>query len=514
MPAPVRDLILVLGDQLDRDSAVFDDFDPRQDAVWMAEVDEESTRVWSHPARIVTFLSAMRHFAEDVRQRGWRVHYRKLGEHVATTLSAALGEDLRVLQPQRVCWVQAGEFHLEQALTQVVDGAGIPNARCVDRHFLCTPEEFADWAKGKREWRMEWFYRWQRQRHQILMEGKQPLGRQWNFDADNRRSFDARGPGWLPAPRRFTPDDITHEVIDLVRERFAAHPGALDDFDWPLTAAQAQQALDDFIEHRLPLFGRYQDAMWQAEPWLYHARLSAAMNLKLLSPRKVIDAAVVALQAGHAPLAAVEGLVRQILGWREYVRGLYWLRMPEFARENALGAEQPLPAFFWTGDTDMACLREVIGQTLRFGYAHHIQRLMVTGLFCLLYGVRPQDVHAWYLAVYVDAVEWVELPNTLGMSQYADGGRLASKPYCASGKYIQRMSNYCDGCRYRPEQSVGEQACPITTLYWDFLLRHQTRFAKHPRTALQWRNLQRLSAQEMAAISAQASQLRDRIAMG
>ena len=262
MRAPVRHLILVLGDQLNHDSAVFDDFDPRQDAVWMAEVDEESTRVWSHPARIVTFLSAMRHFAEGLSERGWRVHYRRLGEHGATTLAEALDEDVRVLQPDSVRWVHAGEFHLEQALTQVVDGSGIPNERCMDRHFLCTPADFAQWAKGKREWRMEWFYRWQRQRHQVLMEGKQPLGGQWNFDAENRRSFDARGPGWVPAPRRFAPDAITREVIDLVRERFAAHPGALDDFDWPLTATQAQMALDDFIEHRLPLFGRYQDAMW------------------------------------------------------------------------------------------------------------------------------------------------------------------------------------------------------------------------------------------------------------
>lgn len=510
MPAQIRQLVVILGDQLDRHSAVFDGFDPQHDAVWMAEVDDESRRAWSHPARIVLFLSAMRHFAQALREEGWAVHYRELGRHTAITLAEALREDLRALRPQGVRRVQAGEYPLDVALTQVLDEVGIPHARCVDRHFLCTPEEFAQWASGKREWRMEWFYRWQRQRHQVLMEGKQPLGGQWNFDADNRSPFDARGPGWLPAPRRFMPDDITRDVIDVVRERFADHPGQLDDFDWPLTAPQAEQALDDFIQHRLPLFGRYQDAMWQAEPWLYHARLSAAMNLKLISPRRVIDAAVEALHTGHAPLAAVEGFVRQILGWREYVRGLYWLRMPAFASENALGAEQSLPAFFWTGDTDMACLREVIGQTLRYGYAHHIQRLMVTGLFCLLYGVRPQDVHAWYLAVYVDAVEWVELPNTLGMSQYADGGRLASKPYCASGKYIQRMSNYCTGCRYRPEQSLGETACPITTLYWDFLDRHQARFAKHPRTALQWRNLTRLSANEIAAIRTQAQQLRDR----
>jgi deoxyribodipyrimidine photolyase-related protein len=312
----------------------------------------------------------------------------------------------------------------------------------------------------------------------------------------------------LPAPRRFAPDATTRAVIDLARTRFAGHPGSLDAFDWPVTPADAEAALDDFIAHRLPLFGTYQDAIWAGEPWLYHARIAAALNLKLLDPRRAVNAAVAAYHAGHAPLAAVEGFVRQILGWREYVRGLYWLRMPEFADHNALGADQPLPAFYWSGDTEMNCLRDAIGQTLRLGYAHHIQRLMVTGLFALLLGVRPREVHAWYLAVYVDAVEWVELPNVLGMSQYADGGYMVSKPYCASGKYIQRMSNYCSGCRFKPDRATGDDACPFTTLYWDFLARHRERFARHPRTALQWKNLDRIDPAELARIRAAAAALR------
>jgi deoxyribodipyrimidine photolyase-related protein len=297
-----------------------------------------------------------------------------------------------------------------------------------------------------------------------------------------------------------------------VNARFAEHPGRLDRFDWPLDAAQADAALRDFVAHRLPLFGRYQDAIWAGEPWLYHSRLSAAMNLKLLSPRRVLSAAVDAWREGRAPLAAVEGFVRQILGWREYVRGVYWLRMPEFLDDNALGADQPLPALYWTGETRMACMRDALRQTLDLGYAHHIQRLMVTGLFALLLGVRPREIHAWYLAVYVDAVEWVELPNVLGMSQYADGGRMVSKPYAASGKYIQRMSNHCAGCPFDPAEALGPKACPFTTLYWDFLDRHADRFRDHPRAGMQWRNLDRLAPERLEAIRARAAALRRALA--
>jgi len=508
----MRNLILVLGDQLDLHSSVFADFDPDRDAVWMAEVAEESEHVWSHQARIALFLSAMRHFRDALRARDWAVHYRLLDAHQETTLGTALAADLTRFAPQRAVLVQPGDWRVEQSLRTVVDGAGVEWAQRVDTHFYVEPHEFEAWAKGRKELRMEYFYRGLRKSHGVLMEGEQPLGGQWNFDADNRGAFDRRGPGLLPAPRRFMPDATTREVLDLVAQRFGSHPGALAQFDWPVTAEQAQAALADFIQHRLPLFGAYQDAMWTGEPYLYHARISAALNLKLLDPRRAVDAAVAAYRAGSAPLAAVEGFVRQILGWREFVRGLYWLRMPEFADANALAADQPLPQFYWNGETDMRCLRESIGQTLALGYAHHIQRLMVTGLFALLLGVRPREVHAWYLAVYVDAVEWAELPNVLGMSQYADGGYMVSKPYCASGKYIQRMSNYCTGCRFRPELSTGADACPFTTLYWDFLARHQQRFARHPRTALQWKNLERMDPEQLASIRIQAQVLRERFA--
>ena len=504
----VRNLVMVLGDQLDADSAAFAEFDPAQDAVWMAEVAHESTQVWSSKARIAMFLAAMRHFRDALIARGWRVEYRALGTHAFATLEAALAADIGLLKPKRVVAVKPGEWRLAQSLPEICRNAGVDWAERPDLHFYSTPEDFADWAKGRKELRLEYFYRVLRKREDVLMEDDGPVGGQWNFDADNREVFGKKGPDRLPAPQAFPADAITSEVVDMINTRFADHPGTLDHFDWPLTAAQAEQALDDFIAHRLPLFGRYQDAIWSGEPWLYHSRLSAAMNLKLLSPRRAVDAAVAAWRAGRAPIEAVEGFVRQILGWREFVRGVYWLRMPEFLDDNALGADQPLPALYWTGDTQMACMRDALRQTLDLGYSHHIQRLMVTGLFALLVGVRPREIHAWYLAVYVDAVEWVELPNVLGMSQYADGGKMVSKPYAASGQYIKRMSNHCAGCRFDPAEALGPKACPFTTLYWDFLDRHAARFRDHPRAGMQWRNLDRLAPERIQAIRERAVELR------
>ena len=508
----MRNLVLVLGDQLDIDSAVFEDFDPACDAVWMAEVAHESTQVHCTKARITMFLSAMRHFRDALMARGWRVDYHALDTHAFDTLDEALAHDLRALRPERVVAVMPGEWRLAQSLPRVVEDAGVIWSVRPDRHFFCDVDDFGDWARGKRELRMEHFYRWMRKRTAVLMDGATPVGGKWNYDSENRGAFGKSGPGAMPAPRAFAPDAVTREVIDLVNARFAEHPGTLEAFDWPMTPAEALVALADFIECRLPLFGRYQDAMWTGEPWLYHARLSSSMNLKLLHPRTVIDAAVQAWRNGHAPIEAVEGFVRQVLGWREFIRGVYWLRMPDLLDANALQADQPLPSLYWTGRTHMRCLSESVGQTLTHGYAHHIQRLMVTGLFAQLLGVAPREIHAWYLAVYVDAVEWVELPNTLGMSQYADGGRMVSKPYVASGQYIKRMSNYCANCRYKPAESVGEDACPFTTLYWDFLARHESRFRNHPRAGMQWRSLDRVPAAKREAIAARAESIRVELA--
>lgn len=508
----VRNLVLVLGDQLDLDAAAFDNFDPAQDVVWMAEAQAESTHVWSSKQRIALFLSAMRHFAQALREAGRPLQYRLLDDAGTSgnenSLAAKLQSDLAALQPQRVLMTTPGDWRVWQQLKAVVEAAGLALELCDDRHFFTTVRDFEAHAKGRKSLRLEYFYRELRQRHGVLMQDGQPAGGQWNFDADNRESFGAKGPGLLPPRATFEPDALTREVIALVNTHFAQHPGTLDSFAWPVTREQALQALQRFIDERLPLFGRYEDALWPGEPWLYHSHLSSALNLKLLNAREVVQAAEAAYHRGHAPLQSAEGFIRQILGWREYVRGIYWTQMPSYVERNALDAQQDLPAWFWTGKTDMACLKDAITQTLEHGYAHHIQRLMVTGLYALLLGVRPQQVHAWYLAVYVDAVEWVELPNTLGMSQYGDGGLMASKPYVATGKYIQRMGGPCKGCRYDPALREGDNACPYTTLYWDFLMRHQPLLSKNARMALQMKNAERLTDSQRQAVTQRADAIR------
>lgn len=497
----MRTLAVVLGDQLDRRSAIFEDWNPNTDAIWMAEVAEESTHVPSHPARIALFLSAMRHFRDELESKGFRVYYRLLDDkNNPGSLSAELKAAIAELRPERIICIEPGDYRVRTALLEAVPALEI----LPDRHFLCSLDQFNAHAHGRKQLRLEYFYREMRRAHGVLMDGNQPAGGEWNYDSENRAAFGKQGPGTVPPPLAFPPDRTTRDVLALVRQRFASHAGSLDHFSWPVTPAQARAALDDFITHRLPFFGAHQDAMWTNEPFLYHSRISAALNLKLLDPREAIAAAENAYRRHDAPLAAVEGFIRQILGWREYVRGIYWRFMPGYADGNALDAHQPLPAFYWTGDTEMNCLRDAIGQTLRHGYAHHIQRLMVTGLYALLLGVEPQQIHEWYLAVYVDAVEWVELPNTIGMSQFADGGLMASKPYAATGKYIQRMSNYCDGCRYDPAERTGDRACPFTTLYWDFLIRNEAKLRATPRMEMQLRNLDRLSPAQKSLIEEKA----------
>jgi deoxyribodipyrimidine photolyase-related protein len=508
----LRHLVLVLGDQLNLDSSAFDGFDPAQDAVWMAEVAEESTHIWSSKQRIALFLAAMRHFALALQTAGRPLHYTHLDDpDNRGSLAVELQLAIEKLAPSAVILCAPGDFRVFKSVQAVVRQAGIPLDVRDDRHFYATVREFAAHAKDRKTIRLEYFYRALRKQHAVLMEGDQPAGGQWNFDAENREAFGKAGPGAVPPRSTFAPDATTQQVIALVNTRFASHPGTLDSFAWPVTRAQALQSLDAFIQQRLPLFGRYQDALWPGEAWLYHSHISAALNLKLLDPREVVAAAVAAYETGHAPLACVEGFVRQILGWREYVRGIYWTQMPGYAERNALQAHEPLPAWYWTGQTDMACLRDAITQTLAHGYSHHIQRLMVTGLFALLLGVEPQQVHAWYLSVYVDAVEWVELPNTLGMAMYADGGLMASKPYIATGKYIERMGSkqHCASCRYDPAQREGERACPYTTLYWDFLARHEKLLAANPRMALQVKNLARLSDAQKQAVAERAAAIRN-----
>lgn len=508
----MRHLNIILGDQLDLQSPLLEGMERSKDLVWMAEVSEEATHVWTSKMRIAVFLSAMRHFRKELEKRDLPVHYTELMQQ-STTLGKALKQVIKQEKPEKVRVVQPGEWRVLEQLRETCQAADVPLEVLEDAHFLCSLDDFEAHADGRKSLRMEYFYREMRKRHDILMTNKgKPEGGKWNYDADNRDSFGKDGPDLLLDARSPDPDTITSEVIELVNERFAKHPGQLaaSDFRWPVTRRQALAALTIFIEERLPNFGQYQDAMWTGEPFLYHSLLANSLNLKLLNPREVIAAAEAAYRDGDVPLAAAEGFIRQILGWREYVRGIYWRYMPDYVDRNHLDAELPLPDFYWDADTEMRCLREALSQTLRYGYAHHIQRLMVTGLFALLLGVRPKAVHEWYLSVYVDAVEWVELPNTLGMSQFGDGGIMASKPYVATGKYLDRMSNYCQHCPYNPAKATGEDACPFTTLYWDFLTRNRKTLEDIPRMGMQLRNVERKDDKELKAITEQANALKQK----
>jgi deoxyribodipyrimidine photolyase-related protein len=513
----MRDLYLILGDQLDVDGPFLASLDPEHDVAALIEAPGEASLVWSHKQRIALFLSAMRHTRDTLRARGVTVAHVAVDEDGPPGLPDRLRGLLRQLRPARVRVIEPGEYRLDLAIREVCAQEAVALDVVEDPHFLCSKAEFQAWAsKYKGELRMEFFYREMRRRHRVLLdEAGEPEGGRWNYDVDNREGYPRTGPGRVPPPARFEPDAVTAEVLALVAARFPDHPGSLASFGWPVTRAQALAALDRFVSTRLASFGPYQDAMWEGQPFGWHSLLSPALNLHLLDPREVIDAAVQAYRDGRAPLASVEGFVRQILGWREFIRGVYWRDMPAMAEANHFGHFRRLPRWYWTGETSMACARDAVGQTLRFGYAHHIQRLMVTGLFALLAEVDPKAVAAWYLAVYVDAVDWVELPNVAGMALYADGGRFTSKPYVASGAYIDRMSNHCAGCRYAVDEKraekTGQPLCPFTALYWAFLDRHEAALLANGRTSLMAKNIGRRTVEERRRIRERAATLLERV---
>ena len=510
-----RNLILILGDQLNLDNPALEGFDAAQDAVLMVEASHESTQVWSHKARIVLFLSSMRHFYESLATRidiGLQSRYLKLGAHQFATLDAAWAHHIAEFKPQKIIICEPGEYRIEQDLIALCRQENVPLVIRDDAHFMCSRADFMHYAAGKKELRMEFFYRKMRAKYDVLMHGDEPEGGAWNYDAENRKTFGKAGPQNVPTAPQVNIDALTQAVIDEVERHFPDHPGSLAHFIWPVTRQGALQFLDDFIANKLAGFGDHQDAMWQAannsqSPYLWHSLLSTSLNLKLLNPREVIAAAVAAHKKHLLPLASVEGFIRQILGWREFIRGVYWLDMPQMKEANHYDHNRPLPSWYWSGNTQMNCMKQTVNDTMQYGYAHHIQRLMVTGMFGVLAEISPKQVAAWYLAVYVDAVEWVELPNVAGMALYANGGRFTSKPYVASGAYIKRMSNYCSGCQYKPEVKTGADACPTTTLYWHFLIKHYDTFSRNPRTALMTKNVDRFDAETVAEIQSQANNI-------
>ena len=497
-------LRVVLGDQVSRSISALEGLDPAADVVLMAEVMSECTYVKHHAKKIVLVLSAMRHFAQALEAEGVRVDYVKLDDPANT--QSLRGEVVRAVGRHGVAGVvvtECGEWRLEQDMLGWQAAAGVEVDIRDDGRFLCRRQEFRAWAAGRKGLRMEFFYREMRARYGLLMENMEPVGGRWNFDPENRKPLPkTMAP---PAVPRFVPDAITLEVMALVAERFSEHFGDVEGFALPVTPGEAEAALADFVTLRLASFGDWQDTMKVGESTMYHALISTSLNTGLLDPLVACRAAEAAWRSGAAPLNAVEGFVRQILGWREYVRGVYWLKVPEYRTLNGLGAERALPWLYWSGETKMNCMHHAIMDTKRHAYAHHIQRLMVTGNFALLAGLSPDEVDEWYLVVYADAYEWVEMPNVRGMALHADGGIMGSKPYAGSGAYINRMSDYCRGCAYDVKEAVGAKACPFNALYWDFIARHAERFGVNPRMAMPVRTWGKMTEARQKALRGQAA---------
>lgn len=503
-------LVLVLGDQLSARLSSLDVADADDSVVLMVEVAEETTYVPHHKKKIAFLLSAMRHHALALQQAGWQVDYVRLDDPGNTgSFTGEVARAIKRHRPSRVLVTHPGEWRVLEAMRAWQSEFGLPVEIREDSRFFCRLDEFAAWAGERRNLRMEFFYHEIRRKTGLLMDNGKPVGGRWNYDSENRKGAEADL--LMPRPARFTPDAITEEVLDLVERRFADHPGTLRPFWFAVTADDADDAMEHFLADALHRFGDYQDAMLDGQPFLYHSVLSIYINAGLIDPLTLCQRVEAAYHAGQAPLNAVEGYIRQVIGWREYMRGVYWLKMPEYRTANALAATRKLPWFYWSGETDMACVKAAVDQTLAEAYAHHIQRLMITGTFALLAGLDPHEVHEWYLAVYADAYEWVELPNTIGMSQFADGGLLASKPYAASGAYIDRMSDYCKNCRYDVRSKTGPDACPFNSLYWDFLDRHRTRLKSNPRLGPMYRNWDRMTEESRAAYRSRAAVILGRL---
>lgn len=503
-------LIVILGDQLSPALASLRDVTP-QDTILMAEVYSEATYVKHHKHKIVLLFSAMRHFAASLRQQGLSVLYLTYGENPAVqSMTEAVALALQQYHVNEIIITECGEYRLQQEILCWQEQFKTATTILEDDRFICSLSMFNQWASDRQQLRMEYFYRQMRRYTGLLMDNKQqPVGGQWNYDKENRKAC----PPDLEQipPMVFSPDEITQAVITLVNREFNEHPGDASHFQYAVTGKTARQAFLHFVEQQLANFGDYQDAMLLDQPFLFHSICSMYLNAGLLDVRWMCQKVEQAWRDNKVSLNAAEGFIRQLIGWREFVRGLYWLKMPAYYQHNFLEAERPLPEYFWTGNTQMRCMQQAVSQTLEYGYSHHIHRLMVTGNFALLAGLSVKEVTDWYLAVYVDAYEWVELPNTLGMALFADGGVLASKPYAASGAYINRMSNYCKNCRYQVKETTGSKACPFNALYWDFLARNETKLAQNARMQLAYKNWFNKTPEQQAAIRQQAESLLLRI---
>ena len=499
---------LVLGDQLDERHFWFQKPDNTVRVVLM-EVRQETDYVKHHLQKVAAFFAAMRAFAGRLSEKGHRILYLKIDDpENRQSFAENLAKIMKESRAQRFEYLAPDEYRLDRELRQIAEGLAVPARMHDTAHFYTGRDDLAKMAAGKKRFLMESFYRKMRKAHHVLMDGKTPAGGKWNYDVENRRAYDGKTP--IPKPLLF--DNRVSDVLEAIDASGAATFGRIegDRLIWPVSRRQSLSLLSDFTKKRLPHFGTYQDAMVDGRWSLFHSRLSFSLNTKMLHPKEVIDAALDTWHSRKAEIGIeqVEGFVRQVLGWREYMRGIYWQLMPALSGMNFFGHTARLPDYYWTGKTSMACMADAIGQSLDRAYAHHIQRLMVTGNFALLAGVDPDEVDRWYLGVYIDAVEWVEKPNTRAMSQWADGGIVATKPYVSAARYIDRMSDYCSGCRYDKNDRSGDRACPFNSLYWDFFARHRDKLAKNPRIGMMVRTWDRMKPAEKEKTLARAAGLK------
>lgn len=505
-------LVMILGDQLSFEISSLENFDKKTDQILMCEVYDEASYVKHHQKKLILIFSAMRSFAKNLQQKNYQVNYLKLDDKKNT--QSFSGELIRIcdqLKPKKIIITQPSEYRVLMMFDQLKTKYQLDIEIRSDHRFIASTSEFANFVKNKKQLLMENFYRNMRKKTGLLMEknnGKpttKPLNGKWNFDHENRQAMPSMVK--IKPLIKFTHDQILLEVIELVKNKFNKNFGNTDNFIYAINHHQAQIQFQDFIDHRLVNFGKYQDAMRDDLEFGFHSIISAYLNIGLLDPLDCCKKVEEAYHQGKCDIASAEGFIRQIIGWREYIRGIYWYFMPKYRELNYFNAKKDLPEFYWQSNkTQMNCLKNVIAQTHDNGYSHHIQRLMITGNFALLSAIDPKQINDWYLAVYVDAFEWVELPNTSGMAIYADGGIVASKPYCASANYINKMSNFCKNCDYDHKKTIGKNACPFNFLYWNFLITNQELLKKNPRLFYPYNNLAKKSKDDIKQIQSQSQE--------
>lgn len=504
-----KTLRLILGDQLNAQHSWFSTVNNEYTFV-MIESREEGSYAPHHIQKVVGIFSAMRQFAHSLKSQGHQLHYHKILDSTEANLRTVLASIAHQYGTERIELQEPDEWRLREDLEQLKD-EGFKITWCSSEHFISTRKEFQELFEGKKTFLMETFYRALRRRTGILMDMGQPAGGKWNYDAQNRKKLPKNH---LPPPPFVPSTDVSAELKDALAAQLPTI-GKLKNpkhFYWPTTPTQAWEIFDHWLQNGLPSFGDYQDALTTKSWSLYHSRISFALNTKMIQPLDVCQRVEAHYRANpEVPLNAVEGFIRQILGWREFMRCVYWHRMPEFAAENFFGFDRKLPQWFWNGETKMKCLSHTIGQSLNHGYAHHIQRLMVTGNFTLLAGIDPDEVDLWYLGIYIDAFEWVEITNTRGMSQYADGGWIATKPYVSSANYMKKMGDYCDQCFYNPKTKTEDDSCPFNALYWNFFDSQRDKLQSNFRLGMVYRTYDKMNADVKAGIREKAQSLLDNI---